>query len=330
MNFKKNFYKLQIFLFLISIFSIPISALAYSSKVILGGENIGIEVKSDGVLIVGFYNIDGTSPGKDAGLKLGDRIIKVDETVIQGITDLSDSVKSDSSVLKISYIRNNKTYTTNLTLYKDTNNVYKTGLYVKDSIIGIGTLTFIDPETMKFGALGHEIVEKTTNQKFEIKNGSIFRSDITGIEKATRNKPGEKNATFFTNDEFGIISKNEITGIFGKYTKEINSNDLISVGNINDISLGEAQIKTVIDGNKKELFNIEIIQINDNNSTKNILFKVIDETLINKANGIVQGMSGSPIIQNNKLIGAVTHVLSDDSNKGYGILITNMLKEIEN
>ena len=330
MFFKNFFHKLQIFLFLISIFSIPITISAYSSKVILGGENIGIEIKSEGVLVVGFYNVNGKSPGKDAGIKLGDRIIKVDDTVINEITDLSNSVKDNSSVLNITYIRNNETYTSVLNLYMDENNVYKTGLYVKDSIIGIGTLTFIDPNSMNFGALGHEIIEKTTGQKFEIKNGSIFKSSITGVEKATRNSPGEKNANYFINDSYGIISKNEITGIFGKYTNDISKDNLIEVATNEEISLGEAYIKTVINKDTKELFKINIIQIFNNNNTKNILFEVIDKTLLEKTNGIIQGMSGSPIIQNNKLIGAVTHVLSDDSTKGYGIFISNMLKEIEN
>ena len=329
MFFKKTFAKLQIFLFLISFFSIPILAFAYPSKVILGGENIGIEVNSDGVLIVGFYDIDGISPGKDASLQLGDRIIKIDDTVIDRITDLSTAIDQDVNEINISYIRNNNTYTTNLTLYKDSNNVYKTGLYVKDTIIGIGTLTFIDPETLKFGALGHEIIEKTTGQKFEISNGNIFKSEITGVEKATRSEPGEKKANYHTNDEFGIITKNEITGIYGKYNNEVNATEVIDVADPSEINLGFAQIKTVIDNTTIETFDIDIIQLYDND-TKNILFEVTDNRLLEKTGGIIQGMSGSPIVQNNKIIGAVTHVISDDATKGYGIYITTMLKEIEN
>lgn len=330
MFFKKNLIKLQIFLFLISIFSIPSLVFAYPSKVIFGGENIGIEINSNGVLVVGFYEVDGKNPGVDANLQLGDRIIKIDDTVIDGITDLSNVIDQDVDEINITYVRNNKTYNTKLKLYKDSNNVYKTGLYVKDTIIGIGTLTFIDPEIMKFGALGHEITEKTTGQKFEINNGNIFRSEITGVNKATRNEPGEKKANYYTQEELGIIDKNEITGIYGTYKNNIKKENIIDVAENNEIELGTASIKTVIEGNKVETFGINIIQINYDSATKNILFEVTDKTLIEKTGGIVQGMSGSPIIQNNKIIGAVTHVLSDDSTKGYGIFITTMLKEIEN
>ena len=329
MFFKKTFAKLQIFLFLISFFSIPILAFAYPSKVILGGENIGIEINSNGVLIVGFYDVNGHYPGKDASLQLGDRIIKINDTVINRITDLSTAIDQGVDEISISFIRNNETKNTKLKLYKDTNNVYKTGLYVKDTIIGIGTLTFIDPETNNFGALGHEIIEKTTGQKFEIAEGSIFKSEVTGIEKADRNEPGEKKADYYTNDEFGIITKNEITGIYGKYKNVLDNSNLIDVAAPEEITLGFAQIKTVVDSSTIETFDINIIQIYDN-ETKNILFEVTDKNLLEVAGGIVQGMSGSPIIQNNKIIGAVTHVLSDDSTKGYGIYITTMLKEIEN
>ncbi len=329
MFFKKFSNKLLIILFLISIFSIPNMVLAYTNKVILGGQNLGIEINSKGVLIVGFYSISGISPGKDANLKIGDIIIKIDDTVIDRITDLTNATKVDNEIITLTYIRNNKTYNTELKLYKDKDNVYKTGLYVKDSIIGIGTLTFIDPTTLQFAALGHEIIEKTTGQRFEIKNGLIFKSTITSITKSTRSSPGEKNANYDINTEYGIIEKNNLTGIYGKYTEKINNNDLILVAKDEEIELGEAYIKTVINGKKIETFTIEIIKIYPTNETKNILFKVTDKTLLEKTGGIVQGMSGSPIIQNNKLIGAVTHVVSDDSTTGFGIFISAMLKEIE-
>ena len=156
---------------LITTFSIPLSVFAYSDKVIVGGDNVGIEVNSSGVLVVGYYSINGKTPGKEAGLKIGDIILKVDDTVIHGITDLSKHFNDKS--LKITYKRGNQINTTTLNLVKD-GKIYKTGLYVKDSIIGIGTLTFIDPATKRFGALGHEILEQTTKTKFEIKDGKIF------------------------------------------------------------------------------------------------------------------------------------------------------------
>ena len=323
--FFKNF-KNKLFMILLStIFIIPISTYAYSQEVVLGGENVGIEVNSNGVLVVGFYNVEGSSPGKDAGLMLGDVILKVDDTVISKITDLSEHFNNKKS-LKITYKRKGNVKTTNLKL-KNEGNVYKTGLYVKNSILGIGTLTFIDPVTNRFGALGHEILEQNTGVKFEIKDGKIFKSSVTGIEKAERGSVGEKNAIYNADEVYGDIDKNNITGIYGTYTKKYNKNELIPISN--DVKEGKATIKTVIKGSNKESFDINIINVDKLHKTKNILFEVTDKTLLKKGNGIVQGMSGSPIIQNNKLVGAVTHVVVDNPHKGYGISIINMLKESE-
>lgn len=321
----KNFKNKLLLILFLSTLIIPISANAYSEEVILGGENVGIEVNSNGVLIVGFYDVKGTSPGREAGLKIGDTILKVDDTVIQGITDLSKQF-NNSKTLQITYKRGSITNETTLNLVQD-NKIYKTGLYVKDSIVGIGTLTFIDPATKRFGALGHEILEQTTGTKFEIKDGKIFESNVTGIEKADRGSVGEKNAIYNEDEVYGNIDKNDITGIYGNYSKSYDKNDLIKISS--DIKPGKAIIKTVILGQKKQEFEITILNVDKNHKTKNILFEVTDETLLSKGNGIVQGMSGSPIIQDNKLVGAVTHVVVDNPHKGYGIMITNMLKESE-
>lgn len=330
MNLKKFLNKLLIFIFLISIISVPNIVFAYTKKVVLGGENIGIKVNSNGVLVVGFYQIDGKNPAKDAGLRIGDRIIKINDTDINIISDLTSSIKDNTEVLEVRYERNNKTYNTKINLYKDSNNVYKTGLYVKDKIIGIGTLTFIDLNTKMYGALGHEIMEKTTGTKFEIKDGTIFKSNVTGIDKGTRNSPGGKRASYMLDDTYGTITKNEINGIYGVYNKNIDTANLIEVADSSSIKLGKAYFTTVIKDDTKETFEINILKINKNDATKNIFFEITDEKLLKRTNGVVQGMSGSPIIQDGKLIGAVTHVVVDDSSKGYGIFITSMLKEIEN
>ena len=330
MNLKKFLNKLLIFIFLISIISVPNIVFAYAKKVVLGGENIGIKVNSNGVLVVGFYQIDGKNPAKDAGLRIGDRIIKINDTDINIISDLTSSIKDNTEVLEVTYERNNKIYNTKINLYKDSNNVYKTGLYVKDKIIGIGTLTFIDLNTKMYGALGHEIMEKTTGTKFEIKDGTIFKSNVTGIDKGTRNSPGGKRASYMLDDTYGTITKNEINGIYGVYNKNIDTANLIEVADSSSIKLGKAYFTTVIKDDTKETFEINILKINKNDATKNIFFEITDEKLLKRTNGVVQGMSGSPIIQDGKLIGAVTHVVVDDSSKGYGIFITSMLKEIEN
>ena len=324
----KNFKNKLLLLLLLTIVSIPISINAYSNNIVLGGDNIGIEIRSKGVLVVGFYNIGKNSPGKSAGLQKGDVITGVDDTVINSITDLSEVIDDSKNELKITYIRNNKKYETTIKLVKE-EDIYKTGLYIKDKIIGIGTLTFIDPESKIFASLGHEIVESNTGLKFEMKDGSIFKSEVTGVEKSSRNNPGEKNATYHVEEKYGTITKNKNNGIYGKYEKSIEGKDTIEVANKNEVKLGKAYFRTVLKNNVVEEFEINILKVNDNDPTKNILFEVTNNNLISKTNGIVQGMSGSPIIQNNKIIGAVTHVLTDNPRRGYGIFITNMLEEAD-
>ncbi len=330
MHFHKKIDKLFFFLFLFFIFMMPLGVSAYSSKLYVGGENIGISVKSDGILIVGFYKVGNSSPGEQAGLKIGDRIIMIDNNSINEVDELSKHMKKEDGKLNITYLRSGKEYNTVLQLIKNKDNVYKTGLYVKDSIIGIGTLTFIDPANMMFGALGHEIIEKSTNRKFVIKDGSIFKSIVTDIDKSSRNNPGEKNATFYSKVVYGSVNKNTISGIYGTYTSSIDDKELLNVSQKEEVKTGPAFIRTVIDGTKIEEFAIDIVRTNLNSETKNILFEITDKNLLAKTNGIVQGMSGSPIIQNNKIVGAVTHVVVDNPIKGYGIFITNMLEEIEN
>lgn len=326
-NFKKSFSML-----LISLFIIPSSVYAYSKYLIPGGENIGIKVNTKGVMVVGVYEVDGTYPATDAGIKIGDIITKVSNNDVDNIDSLINKInESNSNDIKITYVRDQKSYDTSLKLYKDSD-VYKTGLYVKDSITGIGTLSFIDPETKLFGALGHEIIEQNTGQMLEIKDGKIFSSSVTNIDRSESGSPGSKNAEFNSNDVEGTIFENTESGIFGEYVDEIPNKEKYKVAEFSDIKTGEAKILTVIEGNQIAEYSINILKLNNSKAskTKNILFEVTDKTLIEKTGGIVQGMSGSPIIQGDYIIGAVTHVVVDNPLKGYGILITNMLEEAEN
>lgn len=330
MFFKKIKNKI---LFMLLLLIIPSAVFAYSDYLIVGGENVGIELKSSGIIIVGTYEVNGKNSARDAGLQNGDKIIKINDQNISSINDMLKRIESlnDKTQIKITYIRGKKENTTILALDKDENNVYKTGLYVKDSINGVGTLTFIDPNTKLFGALGHEIIEKNTGQKLEIDDGKIYSSTVTGITKSEIGKPGEKNAKYDSSKIFGDVSENTTNGIFGKYTSEIPDKKPYKVGTLEDVTTGNAKILTVIEGNKVEEFDINILKINTANSvSKNFLFAITDEKLLNSTGGIVQGMSGSPIIQNDFIIGAVTHVVVDDPTKGYGISIIKMLEEAEN
>ena len=312
---------------------LPLNVFAYSDYILAGGQNIGIELNSKGILIVGTYLINGADPAKEANLQTGDKILSINNEEINSIDEMLTIINKniDKNKIDITYKRGNKTLNTTLNPIMDENGIYKTGLYVKDSVNGVGTLTFIDPNTKIYGALGHEIIEKTTGQKLEIQNGKIYSSTVTGITPSNEGNPGEKNAQYDTNDIYGNIKENTTSGIFGTYTKEIPKTKLYKVANKEEIELGNASILTVIKENNIEEFNINIIKLNlSTKDTKNILFEVTDKNLLSKSGGIVQGMSGSPIIQNDKIIGAVTHVVVDDCTKGYGILITNMLEEAEN
>lgn len=321
MNFKR-----RLLLLFLTLVILPINALALDRKVVLGGENIGITIQSNGILIVGFYNDNAKK-----ALKIGDLIVSINSKEVNSINDMLKLINPDSTkmILEIGYKRNQQLYKTTLELNRDANGVFKTGLYVKDSITGIGTLTFIDPETNKYGALGHSITDSQTNIKFEIKDGKIFKSDVVSIDKSSDGNPGEKNAKFYFDTVYGTIEKNLETGIYGTYNEKYNTNNLIEVANFDEIKVGKAYIRTTLVNNEIANFDIEILSVDTKNDTKNILFKITNQELLNKTGGIVRGMSGSPIIQNNKIIGAVTHTVISDNTKGYGISITKMLESIE-
>lgn len=315
-----------LFLWLLLLF--PIQVFAYSSEVILGGQTIGIDIKASGVMIIGFYKVNGSYLKN--GLKEGDVILKVGGEKVETISDLTKAIElhlSDNKV-SITYLRDGKENTTNLELVR-VNGVYKTGLYVKDSIVGIGTLTFIDPESNTYGALGHEIVEANSSKIVEVKAGTIFKNTITDIDISVDGNPGSKNAKFYYTKTYGDIIKNTKYGIYGTYDSNYDTENLIEIALPSEVKIGNAQIYTVLDGEKVEKFDIEITKINEHSDIKNITFQITDKKLLEKTGGIVQGMSGSPIVQNGKLIGAVTHVVTDNVESGYGLFITTMLEESE-
>ena len=329
MFFKK--LKNKTLFFLLTLFIIPQTLFAYSDKIIAGGETIGIRLNTDGILIVGSYDINGHNSLVEAGLKSGDLISTINDIKVDKVEQMVNIIeKCNCNSLKISYIREDKTNTTTLPLFED-DGILKTGLYVKDSVSGVGTLTFIDPESKIFGVLGHEIADSNTGLIINIKSGSIFDSKVTGINRSSEGNPGEKNALLYSDKINGEIYENTNKGIFGKYTSNINNSKLYKVGSIEDIQIGDAKIFTVLNDTNVEEFNIKITSVKETkNKLKNIQFEITDKNLLEKTNGIIQGMSGSPIIQGEYIIGAVTHVVVNDPHRGYGILIENMLEEAEN
>ena len=314
---------------ILTLLLIPFNVFAYSDYIIPGGQTIGIEVNNNGIIVIGFYKVNGKF--NQNKLRIGDTILKVNDLNVTNIEELVKTIGKEvqNNKVNLTIKRSNKLIDIDFNLSK-VDDTYKTGLYVKDSVVGIGTLTFVDPETKIFGALGHEIIEKNSGMILDIDSGTIFHSEVLGIEPSNVGIPGEKRAKYYSNMVIGSIFENTNKGIFGNYSYDINKNKLYKVANINDIKKGDAKIRTVVSGTTVKEYNIKITDINTKGKTKNIVFEITDQELLNLAGGIVQGMSGSPIIQGEYIVGAVTHVVIENPRKGYGIFIVNMLEEAEN
>ncbi|WP_440895806.1 SpoIVB peptidase [Amphibacillus sp. Q70] len=312
-------------------------------QVVPGGQSIGVNLETLGVLVVGYHYIGeqqmGLSPGKETGIKVGDNILEMNDQKIQSIEDIGPIVKEageTDQAIDVKYKRGNKTFQEELTpSFDELSDSYKIGLYIRDSAAGIGTMTFYDPITKKYGALGHVISDMDTKEPIEIKSGSIVRSKITSIQKGGTGSPGEKRASFDQNEGLlGNITKNSAFGVFGNLDHELKEGPLaepLPIARAEEVKEGPAQILTVINDEEIETFDIEIISAIEqkNPATKGMVLKVTDPRLLDKTGGIVQGMSGSPIIQDDKIIGAVTHVFVNDPTSGYGIHIEWMLDEAE-
>lgn len=313
--------------FLITVL-IPISTIfAYTDKVYIGGENVGIEVKTDGVLVVGLYKINDNFIQNS--VNPGDYIIEVNGNKILSIDDFAREINNDEDKesIDIKIRRNNKYINTKIPLVND-NNEYKTGLYVKDEISGIGTLSFIDPTNNNFFCLGHQISDQS-DDIVDISSGSIYYSYITDINRSSNGNVGEKEAITDDSNKYGTINKNTNKGIFGTYEKDYSSKQIYEVASKDEVKLGEAKLLTVTKNEEIKEYSINIDSIDLNDSIKNMMFTVTDQELIDNTGGIVQGMSGSPIVQNNKIIGVVTHVIINDTKRGYAIFTVNMLEEAE-
>ncbi|HCW52960.1 MAG TPA: SpoIVB peptidase [Clostridium sp.] len=304
-----------------------------------GGIPIGVRVNSEGVLIVGYSDISinnekQESPGKAGGLEIGDVILKVNGIEMDNAQDLLKTLKNlDKDVIKVDILRNGQTMTKVIKLQKENEKDYKIGLWIRDSTAGVGTLTFYDKATGKFGALGHPITDCDTNETFLIKDGDVVESSIISVRKGEKGCPGELKGIFINeNNPNGKIEKNTQSGIFGEINNCSNilkNSSPMKIGLRNEITEGSAKIITTIDEKGPQEFNIEIEKLLNQSTpgSKSMVIKITDPRLIEKTGGIVQGMSGSPIIQNNKIVGAVTHVLINKPDTGYGIYIEWMLED---
>lgn len=304
-----------------------------------GGVPIGVRVSSEGVLVVGYSDIEinnekEESPGKVGGLEIGDVILKINGIEMHNSRDLVKAIKqSEKDSIKVDILRHGENITKIVILKKENNKDYKIGLWIRDSTAGVGTMTFYDDTSKKFGALGHPITDSDTNEPFLIKDGDVIESSIISIRKGEKGSPGELKGIFINeSNPTGEIDKNTQSGIFGQLNSNIlQKSDIkrLKVGFRDEIVPGKAKIITTIDENGPQEYEIEIEKLLNQNvaSSKSMVIKVTDPRLLEKTGGIVQGMSGSPIIQNNKIVGAVTHVLINKPDTGYGIYIEWMLQD---
>ncbi|MBY6035562.1 SpoIVB peptidase [Fictibacillus nanhaiensis] len=310
-------------------------------KVVPGGQSIGVKLNTLGVLIVGHHLVNTSngkqSPGEIADIQVGDIITKINGKNIKKMGDVSPFVRESGESrhpLDVTIIRDGKTLHKTLVPLQDKNDQsYRIGLYIRDSAAGVGTLTFYDPMSFKYGALGHVISDMDTKKPIKVNNGEILGSTVTSIEKGSNGHPGEKLARF-SNDKkvLGDISKNSPFGIFGKLNDKLSNggwNKPLPIALSDQVKEGPAKILTVVDGSKVREFEVDVISSVPQKfpATKGMVIKITDPELLKITGGIVQGMSGSPIIQNGRIIGAVTHVFVNDPTSGYGVHIEWMLDE---
>ncbi|MBR5121463.1 MAG: SpoIVB peptidase [Oscillospiraceae bacterium] len=302
---------------------------AQAPHLIPGGTPIGIKILTQGVVVV---RVQEGSPAEKAGIRKGDNIIIANGEKISSSTQLSQIIsEAKETEIKITFIREGKKNSVSFKpQFSEQDSTYKAGIWIKDSSAGVGTLTFIDPETGVFGALGHPISDYETGKLLPLGSGEIVNAVITGCEKGESGVPGELFGSFASNVACGEITKNCEQGIFGTTTSK-QSGEALPIAFRSEVKIGKATVLTTVEGTTPKAYEVEIERIIQSPSarSKNIIVKVTDPKLLEITGGIVQGMSGSPIIQDGKLVGAITHVFVSDPTRGYGIFIEDMLKEAD-
>lgn len=303
-----------------------------SQKVLVSGEAFGIKLYTDGVIVVatqGVETADGMiNPAQKAGIEVGDIIISINNEKVYTSDEVTKALNDNiGKPYKIIIKRDERYKTFVLTpVYCDREGCYKAGMWVRDSTAGIGTITFFNKNNSSFGALGHQINDVDTKELMPMLKGEAVEACVTSVQKASSGSTGSLVCDFSTKT-IGYLSKNESCGVFGRYSRISEYVEEFEVASAQEVKRGKAEIISTINDGKPEKYEIEITHISYNaDDERNIIIKVTDEELISKTGGIVQGMSGSPIIQNNKLVGAVTHVIINNPKKGYGIFAQTMIE----
>ena len=300
------------------------------------GTPFGVKMFSEGALIVGFSDLntpDGTAnPAKKAGLRLGDRVVRMDDTLTETNDAVHDALETAAGApVQVVYVRNGEQFQTRLTpVWDSTAGQWRAGMWVRDSSAGIGTLTFVDNTTGTFAGLGHSIHDVDTGTTISLLKGEIVPVEITGAVAGSAGSPGELKGRFLTSVPTGTITVNGETGVYGSvksYMKGIEA----EVALAQEVNTGDAEIITTIEGQEPKRYTavIEKIALSSDNPNRNMVVRVTDPRLLTATGGIVQGMSGSPILQDGRLVGAVTHVLVNDPTRGYGIFAENMVQSAD-
>lgn len=299
------------------------------------GTPFGVKMFSDGALVVAFSdqytNLGTENPAKEAGLKLGDLIVSAGGHAVRSNEELTQAITDAAgNAIPVVYQRDGVQHTTMLTPVQDSSTgAYRAGLWVRDSSAGIGTMTFLDPLNGTFAGLGHAISDTDTGADITLLSGEIVPVVITGCVSGTAGSPGELRGEFSA-AAAGTVLANDSTGVYGEYLAAM-SGQSCPVMQPQEIALGDAEIWTTISGSTPRAYSVRIEQVNmtSNDPNRNLLVKVTDPELLAATGGIVRGMSGSPIVQNGRLVGAVTHVLVNDPTRGYGIFATTMLEKAD-
>lgn len=311
------------------------------TTVIPVGSVAGIKLYTSGVLVVGMSEIEGIDnkkykPYENTGIEEGDTIISINNENIATTEDLVNNVNlSEGKSIKVGYKHNEKAQECSITPIQTSNNEYKLGLWVRDSEAGVGTVSFYESSTQSFGALGHGITDIDTEQLIDISSGEFVTTKILNIVKGESGNPGRIQGTIDNQKNIGTIYKNTKFGVYGKVDNisslTLSSSNEMEVALRDEIKVGKAKIMCSTENGKIEEYEIEIEKIykENNYNNKSMLIKITDERLLEKTGGIIQGMSGSPIVQNGKFIGAVTHVLVNNPTEGYGVFGDIMIKEMK-
>ena len=312
---------------------LAVGAAAEGRTLIPGGQLIGVAIQSDGLIYVGASDLGSApSPARLAGLRSGDVIVTLDGARTPDTAAFTERIAEGRRVT-LGVERAGKTLKIDVEPGRDPRDgQYRIGAWVRQNAAGVGTVTYIDPKTGVYGALGHAIEDPDAQVLIPVRSGGVFESAVTAVVKGEKGDPGQLEGDFQTrNRPIGTVEWNEETGIGGVFVSADAGNPLFPDGiqTSDDVSPGAAQIISTIDADGPRLFDIRILRVDRESNTRNLLIEITDEALIRATGGIVQGMSGSPILQNGYLVGAVTHVLVDNPARGYGIRIGNMLESAE-